>query len=188
LPPLILASTSPYRRELLGRLRLPFETLSPGVDEAPRPGEAAADLVLRLARRPPVQPAGCDVIGADQGGVDSTHSKPGTHDNAVGTRAMRGRCVSFLTAVAVAHGATGATGARLVPTDVHFRDLDDATIEAYLRAEQPYDCAGSAKIEALGIVLVRRLDGTDPTALIGLPLIALVDLLAEFGVSPLAPA
>jgi septum formation protein len=100
---------------------------------------------------------------------------------------MRGRRVSFLTAVAVSHGATGTAEARLVPTDVHFRDFDDATIDAYLRSERPYDCAGSAKIEALGIVLVRRLDSTDPTALIGLPLIALVDLLADFGVSPLSP-
>jgi septum formation protein len=195
LPRLILASTSPYRRELLGRLRLPFETLSPGVDEAPRPGEAAADLVLRLAREKVAAVAArvpdALVIGADQVAVldGIPLSKPGTHDNAVlQLRAMRGRCISFLTAVAVAHGVTGATGARLVPTDVHFREFDDATIEAYLRAEQPYDCAGSAKIEALGIALVRRLDGTDPTALIGLPLIALVDLLAEFGVSPLAPA
>jgi septum formation protein len=195
LPRLILASTSPYRRELLGRLRLPFETLSPGVDEAPRPGEAATDLVLRLAREKAAAVAArapdALVIGADQVAVldGIPLSKPGTHDKAVvQLRAMRGRCISFLTAVAVAHGATGATAARLVPTDVHFREFDDATIEAYLRAEQPYDCAGSAKIEALGIALVRRLDGTDPTALIGLPLIALVDLLAEFGVSPLAPA
>jgi septum formation protein len=194
LPRLILASTSPYRRELLGRLRLPFETLSPGVDEAPRPGEAAADLVLRLAREKAGAVAArvpdAIVIGADQVAVLDTValSKPGTHDNAVAQlRAMRGRRVAFLTAVAVSRGATGQTDARLVPTDVHFRDFDDATIEAYLRAEQAYDCAGSAKIEALGIVLVRRLDGTDPTALIGLPLIALVDLLTEFGVSPLAP-
>ena len=192
---LILASTSPYRRELLGRLRLPFETMSPGVDEAPRPGETAAALVLRLAREKVGAVAArvpdAIVIGADQVAVLDTValSKPGTHANAVAQlRAMRGRRVSFLTAVAVSRGATGETGVRLVPTDVHFRDFDDATIEAYLRAEQPYDCAGSAKIEALGIVLVRQLDGTDPTALIGLPLIALVDLLAEFGVSPLVPA
>ena len=165
------------------------------MDEAPRPGEGAADLVLRLAREKAGAVAArmpdAIVIGADQVAVLDTValSKPGTHDNAVAQlRAMRGRCVSFLTAVAVSRGATGETGARLVPTDVHFREFDDATIEAYLRAEQPYDCAGSAKIEALGIALVRRLDGTDPTALIGLPLIALVDLLAEFGVSPLAPA
>jgi septum formation protein len=195
LPRLILASTSPYRRELLGRLRLPFETLSPGVDEAPQRGEAPADLVLRLAREKAGAVAArvpdAIVIGADQVAVldEIPLSKPGTHDNAVAQlRAMRVRCVSFLTAVAVSRGATDECGARLVPTDVHFRDFDDATIEAYLRAEQPYDCAGSAKIEALGIALVRRLDGTDPTALIGLPLIALVDLLAEFGVSPLAPA
>ena len=195
MPRLILASTSPYRRELLGRLRLPFETLSPGVDEAPQPGEAPADLVLRLAREKADAVAAripdAIVIGADQVAVldGVALSKPGTHDNAVAQlRAMRGRRVTFLTAVAVSRGATGESGVRLVPTDVHFREFDDATIDAYLRAEQPYDCAGSAKIEALGIALVRRLDGTDPTALIGLPLIALVDLLAEFGLSPLAPA
>ncbi len=195
LPRLILASTSPYRRELLARLRLPFETMSPGVDEAPRPGEAAADLVLRLAREKADAVAArvpdAIVIGADQVAVLDTAalSKPGTHANAVTQlRAMRGRRVSFLTAVAVSHRATGTTETRLVATDVHFRDFDDATIDAYLRSERPYDCAGSAKIEALGIVLVRRLDSTDPTALIGLPLIALVDLLADFGVSPLPPA
>lgn len=195
MPRLILASTSPYRRELLGRLRLPFETLSPGVDETRQQDEAPADLVLRLAREKAGAVAArapdAIVIGADQVAVlDGVPlSKPGTHDNAVAQlRAMRGRRVAFLTAVAVSRGATGKSGARLVPTEVHFREFDDATIEAYLRTEQPYDCAGSAKIEALGIVLVRRLEGTDPTALIGLPLIALVDLLAEFGVSPLAPA
>ena len=194
MPRLVLASTSPYRRELLGRLRLPFDTLSPAVDETPRPGEPAADLVIRLAREKAAAVAArvpdAIVIGADQVAVldGVALSKPGTHDNAVAQlRAMRGRRVSFLTAVAIARGATGQSDARLVPTDVHFREFDDATIEAYLRAEQPYDCAGSAKIEALGIALVRRLDGTDPTALIGLPLIALVDLLAEFGVSPLSP-
>jgi septum formation protein len=195
LPRLILASTSPYRRALLDRLRLPFETLSPGVDETPQRSEAPADLVLRLAREKAGAVAArapdAIVIGADQVAVlDGVPlSKPGTHDNAVAQlRLMRGRRVAFLTAVAVSRGATRKSGARLVPTEVHFREFDDATIEAYLRAEQPYDCAGSAKIEALGIVLVRRLEGTDPTALIGLPLIALVDLLAEFGVSPLAPA
>jgi septum formation protein len=194
-PRLILASTSPYRRELLGRLRLPFETASPGVDESPRPGEPPAELALRLAREKAAAIAArapdAIVIGADQVAVlgDAALSKPVTHENAVAQlRAMRGKRVSFLTAVAVARAATGETGARLVPTDVHFREFDDATLERYLRAEQPYDCAGSAKIEGLGIVLVRKLDGADPTALIGLPLIALVDLLADFGVSVLPPA
>jgi septum formation protein len=194
-PRLILASTSPYRRELLARLRMPFEIASPGVDESPLPGERPADLVMRLARAKAAAIAARNpeaiVIGADQVAVlgDAALSKPGTHDNAVAQlRAMRGHRVSFLTAVAVAHGATGRTAGRLVPTDVHFRDFDDATIESYLGAERPYDCAGAAKIEALGIVLVRRLEGDDPSALIGLPLIALVDLLAEFGVPVLSPA
>lgn len=194
-PRLILASTSPYRRELLARLHMPFEIASPGVDESPRPGELPGELVVRLARAKAAAIAthapDAIVIGADQIAVlgDAALSKPGTHENAVAQlRAMRGRRVSFLTAVAVARGATGMTGVRMVPTEVHFREFDDATIEAYLRAERPYDCAGSAKIEALGIALVRRLEGEDPTALIGLPLIALVDLLAEFGVPVLSPA
>jgi septum formation protein len=194
-PRLILASTSPYRRELLARLRVPFETASPGVDESPRSGEPPAELVLRLAREKAaaiaVRAPEAIVIGADQVAVldDVALSKPGTHENAVAQlRAMRGRRVSFLTAVAVSHGATGRTGVRLVPTEVHFRAFHDVTIESYLRAERPYDCAGSAKIEALGIVLVRRLEGEDPTALIGLPLIALVDLLAELGVPVLPTA
>jgi septum formation protein len=194
-PRLILASTSQYRRELLARLRVPFEIASPGVDESPRPGEAPDELVIRLARAKAAaiaaQVPDAIVIGADQVAVlgDAALSKPGTYENAVAQlRAMRGHCVTFLTAVAVARGATGVAGERMVPTAVHFRDFDDATIDAYLRAEQPYDCAGAAKIEALGIALVRRLEGEDPTALIGLPLIALVDLLAELGVPVLAPA
>jgi septum formation protein len=193
-PRLILASTSPYRRELLARLHMPFELASPGVDESPRPGEPPGELVVRLAREKAAAIAArapdAIVIGADQVAVfgEAALSKPGTHANAVAQlRAMRGRRVSFLTAVAVARGATGMTRVRMEPTEVHFRDFDDATIEAYLRAEQPYDCAGSAKIEGLGIVLVRRLEGADPTALIGLPLIALTDLLAEFGVPVLPP-
>lgn len=193
-PRLILASTSPYRRELLARLRLPFETASPGVDESPRPGEPPAELALRLAREKAAAIAArapdAIIIGADQVAVlgEAALSKPVTHENAVAQlRAMRGKRVSFLTAVAVSRAGTGETGARLVPTEVHFREFDDATLERYLRAEQPYDCAGSAKIEGLGIVLVKKLAGDDPTALIGLPLIALVDLLADFGVSVLPP-
>lgn len=188
-PSLILASTSRYRRELLGRLGLPFETASPGVDEAPRAGEPPAELALRLAvekaqtvarHRPDALVIGADQV-AELDGI--ALSKPGTHDRAVAQlRAMRGRRISFLTAVAVSRAATHETRSRLVPTEVDFRDFDDATIDAYLRADRPYDCAGAAKIESLGIVLVHRLVGDDPTALIGLPLIALVELLAEFGV------
>jgi len=191
-PRLVLASTSRYRRELLGRLQLPFRVVSPAVDETPGPGETPGALALRLAREKAeavaAQHPDAIVIGADQVAVlgERALSKPGTHENAVAQlRALRGRRVSFLTAVAVACAGAGATRAQLVPTEVHFRALDDAAIEAYLRADQPYDCAGAAKIESLGIALVHRVDSDDPTALIGLPLIALVDLLAEFGVSPL---
>lgn len=191
-PRLVLASTSRYRRELLGRLCLPFDVVSPDVDETPRPGETPGALALRLAREKAEAVAArhpdAIVIGADQVAVlgERALSKPGTHENAAAQlRALRGRRASFLTAVAVACAGAGATRAELVPTDVEFREFDDAAIEAYLRADQPYDCAGAAKIESLGIALVRRVDSDDPTALVGLPLIALVDLLAEFGVAPL---
>jgi septum formation protein len=186
--PLILASTSPYRRELLARLRQPFDVVSPGVDEAPHPGEPPEGLALRLAvaKAEAVAARFPDalVIGSDQVAVlgDRRLDKPLTHANAVAQlRAVRGERVRFLTAVAVARGADRATRTRLVPCAVEFRQFSDAAIERYLRAEQPYDCAAAAKIEGLGIVLVRRLNGEDPTALIGLPLIALVELLGEFG-------
>ena len=189
-PRLVLASTSPYRRELLARLRLPFDVASPGVDERPRPGEHPADLCVRLAcekaRAVADRSPDALVIGSDQVAVlgDLALSKPGGHDAAVEQlRAMRGRRVAFLTAVAVAQGATPEVRSRLVPTEVQFRAFPDAAIEAYLRADAPYDCAGAAKIESLGIALVERVESADPTALIGLPLIAVVDLLAEFGVS-----
>ena len=187
-PRLILASTSPYRRELLARLRLPFEVASPGVDETPRAGESPSELVVRLAREKARAVAArygdALVIGADQVAVlgDEVLSKPLAHDNAVQQlRAMRGRRASFLTAVAVVRGSDGETRARLVPCHVEFRNYSEEVIDRYLRVEQPYDCAGAAKIEGLGIALVRRIDGEDPTALIGLPLIALVDLLGELG-------
>jgi len=195
MPPgrLILASTSRYRRELLARLRVPFEVVSPGVDEAARPGEPPGELAMRLAlekaRAVAARERDALVIGADQVAVlgEEALSKPGTHDNAVAQlRALRGRRVSFLTAVAVVRAPDGATRSRLVPCHVEFRNFPDAAIERYLRLEQPYDCTGAAKIEALGIALVRRLDSEDPTALIGLPLIALVDLLGELGCDVLA--
>lgn len=188
-PRLVLASTSPYRRELLARLRLPFEVIGPGVDETPRAGEAPAALTLRLAREKAsavaVRFADAVVIGADQVAVldAAALSKPGSHEAATRQlRALRGRRITFLTAVAVAQGAPPRILARVVPTDVTFRAFGDRAIEAYLGADRPYDCAGAAKIESLGIALVERVDSADPTALVGLPLIALVDLLAEFGV------
>jgi septum formation protein len=194
---LVLASTSPYRRALLERLRVPFAVCAPEVDETPRAGEPAAALVERLARAKATAVAarfaGEDVlvIGSDQVAVldGMPLSKPGTHERArEQLAAMRGRRVEFLTGVAVQAVRTGRTHDRVVPFVVEFRDYTDADVEAYLRAEQPYDCAGAAKVESLGIVLIRRMAGDDPNALVGLPLIALVDLLALHGFRVLAAA
>lgn len=187
-PRLVLASTSPYRRILLERLRVPFEVARPDVNETPLPGEAPQALALRLACAK-AQAVACNhpdalLIGSDQvATLDGMPlSKPLTHDNAVAQlRAMRGKEVLFLTGLAVHDARTGRTASRVVPCTVRFRNYDDALIERYLRAEQPYDCAGSAKVEGLGIVLIEHMQGDDPNALIGLPLIALVDLLAEHG-------
>lgn len=185
---LVLASTSPYRRELLERLRVPFEVAKPQVDETPLPGEAPADLALRLAVSKAQAPAASYpdalLIGSDQVAVldGQPLSKPETHDNAVRQlRAMRGKAIEFLTGLAVHDATAGRTLSRLVRYEVRFRDYTDDMIERYLRAEQPYDCAGSAKAEGLGIVMIAGMAGDDPNALIGLPLIALVDLLGEFG-------
>jgi len=192
-PVLVLASTSPYRRELLARLRMPFEVAAPGVDETSHPGERPAALVERLAREKALAVAGAHpgalIIGSDQVAVLNGEplSKPGTHDRAVAQlRGMRGRRIEFLTGLAVHSAPTGVTHSRVVPFAVEFREFSDAEIEAYLQAERPYDCAGAAKAEGLGIALIRRMEGDDPNALIGLPLIALVDLLAMHGVTPLA--
>ncbi|MBV8603501.1 MAG: septum formation inhibitor Maf [Pelomonas sp.] len=185
-PLLILGSTSRYRRELLERLRLPFEVHRPEVDETPHPGEASAALAARLAlakaRAVAARFPGAVVIGSDQvadlGGTPI--GKPGTHENAVAQlRAMRGREVVFQTAVAVV--APGYAGQALAPVRVRFRALDDAEIERYLRAEEPYDCAGSAKSEGLGISLLDAIESDDPTALVGLPLIRTCALLREAG-------
>lgn len=191
-PLLVLASTSPYRKTLLERLGLPFSVARPAVDETARPGEAPADLALRLAQEKAEAVAaahpGSLIIGSDQVAQlgDRRLSKPGTHENAVAQlRAMSGKSVDFFTAVAVHDSAKGRTLRRLVTTRVKFRELSDALIESYLRTEQPYDCAGSAKAEGLGIVLIEEMTGADPNALIGLPLIALVDLLREHGHPPL---
>ena len=193
-PPLILGSTSRYRRELLERLRLPFEVHAPDVDETPRPGETPAALAQRLAlaKAQAVSAAHPDavVIGSDQvADLDGEPiGKPGTHDRAVAQlRAMRGRSVVFQTAVAVVRASTGYTGSALVPVTVRFRDLSDAEIEHYLRTEQPYDCAGSAKCETLGIALLDAIESDDPTALIGLPLIRTSALLRAAGIDPLMP-
>ena len=193
MPQLILASTSRYRRELLARLRLPFDVLSPEVDETALPGELPAELAQRLAlakahavakRHPDAVVIGSDQV-ADLAG--EAIGKPGTHERAVAQlRRMRGHSVVFQTAVAVVCAATGYASAALVPVTVRFRRLDDAEIERYLRAEQPYDCAGSAKAETLGIALLDAIESNDPTALIGLPLIKTCALLREAGIDPLA--
>lgn len=191
-PRLVLASTSPYRRELLSRLRLPFDVTAPGVDETPLPGERPAALALRLALAKAeavarLQPAAV-VIGSDQvADLDGTPiGKPLVHERAVAQlRAMSGRTVVFQTAVAVVRADTGFAKALLAPVRVHFRTLDDARIEHYLRAEQPYDCAGSARSESLGIALLKSIDSDDPTALVGLPLIRTCSLLLEAGIDPL---
>jgi septum formation protein len=195
LPRLILASTSRYRRELLERLRLPFEALSPETDETPRPGEPPAQLAERLAlakaRALATRFPDAVVIGADQvADVDGTAiGKPGTHERAVEQlRAMSGRTIVFQTALAVVRESTGFAQVRRAPVAVRFRALSDDEIEFYLRTEQPYDCAGSAKCETLGIALLEAIDSDDPTALIGLPLIRTAQLLREAGLDPLRPA
>ncbi|MEO7151497.1 MAG: Maf family nucleotide pyrophosphatase [Burkholderiaceae bacterium] len=191
-PTLILASTSRYRRELLDRLRLPFSVQAPGVDELAWPGEAPARLAQRLAlaKAEAVAAGKGDVvvIGSDQvAELDGQAiGKPHTHDRATAQlRTMRGRAVTFHTALAVLRPSSGYRGVALVPVVVTFRDLLDAEIEAYLRAEQPYDCAGSARAEALGIALVDSIVSDDPTALIGLPLIRTCALLRAAGLDPL---
>lgn len=187
---IILGSTSRYRRELLERLRVPFDTERPDVDETPLPGEAPATLAQRLAlakarevsrRFPEAVVIGSDQV-ADLGGEPL--GKPGTHDRAIAQlRRMRGQTVVFQTAVAVVCAATGFEQLDLAAVNVVFRDLDDQEIERYLRAEEPYDCAGSAKSEGLGIALLSRIDNDDPSALVGLPLIRTCHMLRAAGVS-----
>jgi len=192
-PPLILGSTSRYRRELLERLRLPFTVVAPQVDETPAPGEAPAALALRLALAKAQAVAAAHpqaiVIGSDQVAdlAGEPIGKPGTHERArEQLRRMSGHEVVFQTAVAVARADTGFARVLLAPVRVRFRALDEAEIEHYLNAEQPYDCAGSAKSEALGIALLDAIESDDPTALVGLPLIRTCALLREAGLNPLA--
>ncbi len=189
---LVLASTSRYRRELLERLRLPFDVVAPGIDEEALSGETPAETAIRLALAKADAVAATDgeavVIGSDQIADLDGHGlgKPGDHVRATAQLAsMRGRTVVFQTAVAVVCAAMGVRVAEIVPVAVRFRDLSDAEIERYLRAETPYDCAGSAKIETLGIALVESVASNDPTALIGLPLIRTCALLRLAGIDPL---
>lgn len=188
LRPLVLGSTSRYRRELLSRLNIPFSIDSPEVDETPLPGEAPRELALRLAlakahavaqRHPQALVIGSDQVADLQG---EPLGKPGTHERATTQlKAMRGNSVIFHTAVAVVCLETGFEHVDLAPVTVQFRPLSDEEIERYLRAEQPYDCAGSAKSEGLGISLLNSIDSDDPTALIGLPLIRTCRMLRAAG-------
>jgi 7-methyl-GTP pyrophosphatase len=185
---LVLASTSPYRKALLERLGLPFEVAASHVDERPLRGEAPRDTALRLSglKAQAVRGAHRDalIIGSDQVAMSEGRllGKPGDHASAVRQlRALSGKTAEFHTALTLLDAANSQTQARIVPCRVTFRVLDDARIENYLRREQPYDCAGSAKVEGLGIALIARIDTEDPTSLIGLPLIALTEMLERAG-------
>lgn len=187
---LILASTSPYRRELLSRLKLPFEVISPEVDESPLDGETPEQTAYRLAiakaKAVATRYPDALIIGSDQvATLDGDQiGKPYTHENATRQlRTMRGKTVTFHTALCLYNSASGNIQARIVPFMVKFRDLTDNEIERYLVKEQPYNCAGSAKSEGLGIALIEKMTGDDPNALIGLPLIALIGMLNNEGVS-----
>ena len=186
---LVLGSTSRYRKELLQRLSVPFEQAAPDVDETPMPGEPPAALAQRLALAKAQAVAakfpGAVVIGSDQ--VADLNGlplgKPGNHERATAQlRQMRGQTVIFQTALAVVCLESGFLQQDIAAVRVVFRDLSDAEIEHYLRAEQPYDCAGSAKSEGLGIALLERIDNDDPTALIGLPLIRTTRMIRAAGV------
>ncbi len=184
----VLASTSKYRRGLLERLGMPFECADPVADESPRGGEAPAATAQRLAeakaRAVAIRYPDALVIGADQVACcdGARLDKPGSHENAARQLALvSGKVATFDTAVAVLDTRTGALQSRVVPCRVTFRTLGAEQIERYLRLDQPYDCAGSAKAEGLGISLIARMETEDPTSLIGLPLIALSDLLRGAG-------
>ena len=192
-PLIVLASTSLYRRELLERLRWPFEVHPPQVDEAALPSEAPRETALRLARDKAANVArrfpGAVVIGSDQA-VDLNGlalGKPLSHEAALAQlQSLQGRTAVFYTALAVSGPALNSVQIDCVPTTVTFRNLPTAQLEAYLRADQPYDCAGAAKIESLGIALIQSVKSDDPTALIGLPLIRLTSMLATAGIDVLA--
>ena len=181
---IVLASTSPFRRELLARLGLVFETANPGTDETLLLDETPETSALRLseakARAVADEYPEALIIGSDQVACldGQVFGKPGTHENAVKQlQVMSGKTVNFFTGLCLLNAKTGRAHLRGVPTLVTFRDLSNNEIENYLRREQPYNCAGSAKSEGLGIAVIAKMEGSDPNALIGLPLIALCDLL-----------
>lgn len=188
--PLILASTSIYRSQLLSTLQIPFQTAAPDVDETPLPGESAEQTSLRLSRVKAQVVAerfpDALIIGSDQVALleGKQLGKPLNHDNAVKQlRSMRGKVVTFYTALSLLNASNGEMQTDVAITRVSFRDLSDDQIERYLLKEQPYHCAGSAKSEGLGIALIGRIEGDDPNALIGLPLILLVAMLEKQGVT-----
>jgi septum formation protein len=191
---LVLASTSPYRREMLERLELPFQCVNPGVDEQPVAGESPAGRAVRLSaekaravasRFPDALILGSDQVASLDGEV---LRKPGTHDNALRQlEKLSGRTALFDTAIALLDSRSGTIQSKLVSCKVTYRTLSAAQIEAYVLQERPYDCAGSAKAERLGIALIAAIESKDPTALIGLPLIALTTLLSDAGMPVLPP-
>ena len=189
MPPLILASSSPYRQKLLERLKLPFDCCSPDIDESPLSGESAQQLVLRLAKQkadkvaaqhPQALIIGSDQVASLQGSI---LSKPGDHSTACDqlTRCS-GNVINFYTGLTLLNSHTGHQQSSVETFDVHFRKLTPTTIERYLLEEQPYDCAGSFKMEGMGIILFDKLLGEDPNTLVGLPLIKLVSMLFQEGV------
>jgi septum formation protein len=188
--PVILGSTSRYRKELLSRLQIPFDTAAPDVDETPHPNESPKDLAMRLAlakahavalKNPQAVVIGSDQVADLEG---EPLGKPGNHANAtLQLQRMRGKTVIFQTALSVVCLTTRFEKTDLAAVKVKFRDLSDSEIESYLLAEEPYDCAGSAKSEGLGIALLESIESDDPTALIGLPLIRTCLMLREAGVN-----
>jgi septum formation protein len=186
---LVLGSSSPYRREMLARLRIPFEVVAPDVDETPQAAETPKQLACRLAmskaRAVAAQFPACVVIGSDQVAdlEGLALGKPGNHARAMAQlQQMRGKTVIFQTAVAVVCQDSGFAQLDLAQVRVRFRELGDAEIEAYLRAETPYDCAGSAKSEGLGIALLESIENDDPSALVGLPLIRTCRMIRAAGI------
>ncbi|MFI3246788.1 MAG: nucleoside triphosphate pyrophosphatase [Ferrimonas sp.] len=189
---IVLGSTSPFRRQILTKLNLPFECAQPNVDETPLPNETAPQLVSRLAQAKAQAVLqhypNALVIGSDQVAVVDGQilGKPGDHPNAVQQlQQASGKIVTFYTGLALINGLNGQSHQLVEPFEVHFKSLSDTQIEAYLQAEQPYNCAGSFKSEGLGIMLFERLQGRDPNTLIGLPLIALGELLQVEGLDVL---
>lgn len=189
---LVLASTSPYRKELLQRLQLPFVTAAPDIDETPLENETAAETANRLAiekaKAVADQFPNALIIGSDQVALLNGQQlgKPGTHERAVvQLRAMRGQTMIFHTALALLDSKTGKVWEKVVPYEIKMRDYSDELIETYLQIEKPYNCAGSAKTEGLGTILIEWMRGDDPSAIIGLPLIALTSMLNEAGLPPL---